>query len=137
MNFRNKKHGPLEISLTPMIDVVFLLLIFFMVTTTFSKETAIKIQLPQAQGQEEQKPDPGEALILTIDKTGQYFVNDKALKNRTIETLTQELNALSSHKKIPLIINADANAPVQSAISVLDVASNIGFKSITFATQRE
>lgn len=137
MNFRNKKNAPLEISLTPMIDVVFLLLIFFMVTTTFSKETAIKIQLPQAQGQEAEKHTEGQVLTLTIDKTGQYFINEKALKDRSKETLVQELTALSSNKNTPLIINADASAPVQSAITVLDVASTIGFKAITFATEKE
>ena len=137
MNFRNKKHKPLEISLTPMIDVVFLLLIFFMVTTTFSKETVIKIQLPQAEGQEVEKHKQTQALVLTIDKSGQYFINDKALRDGSLLTLKEELTAFSSNKQIPLIINADAEAPVQSAISVLDVASNIGFKNITFATQKE
>ena len=136
MNFRNKKNAPLEISLTPMIDVVFLLLIFFMVTTTFSKETMIKVQLPQAEGQVAER-DNDNVLTLTIDKSGQYFINDKALNDRTKETLSKALQAYSSNKHIPLIINADANAPVQAAISVLDVASSIGFKSITFATQKE
>jgi len=137
MNFRNKKHAPLEISLTPMIDVVFLLLIFFMVTTTFSKETAIKVQLPQAQGQQAEKYDPGQVLTLTIDKSGQYFINDKAIHDRSLASLTKELTAVSSNKQTPLIINADANAPVQAAINVLDVASTLGFKNITFATQKE
>ncbi|NOQ13221.1 MAG: biopolymer transporter ExbD [Methyloprofundus sp.] len=136
MNFRNKKQQPLEISLTPMIDVVFLLLIFFMVTTTFSKETMIKVQLPQAAGQAAEK-DNDKVLTLTIDKSGQYFINDKALNDRTKETLSKALQAYSQHKNIPLIINADANAPVQAAISVLDTAANIGFKNITFATQKE
>jgi len=134
MNFRNKKHAPLEISLTPMIDVVFLLLIFFMVTTTFSKETAIKVQLPQAEGQESENRQ--HVLLLTIDKSGQYFINDRAVKNRSRQALTDALNAVSQDKKIPLLINADAAAPVQSAISVLDVAAHIGFKNITFATQK-
>ena len=137
MNFRNKKHAPLEISLTPMIDVVFLLLIFFMVTTTFSKETVIKVQLPQAEGQEAERHDQEQVLMVTIDKAGQYFINEKALNDRSLSSLTKELTVLSSNKKIPLIINSDANAPVQAAISVLDVASKIGFNNITFATQKE
>ena len=136
MNFRNKKHKSLEISLTPMIDVVFLLLIFFMVTTTFSKETMIKVQLPQADGQEAERTDE-QVLAVTIDKSGQYFINDKALNERSVEALKKELNTFSANKNIPLIINADASAPVQSAIKVLDVAAGIGFKNITFATQKE
>ena len=137
MNFRNKKHKPLEISLTPMIDVVFLLLIFFMVTTTFNKETVIKVQLPRAEGQEAERYDQAQVLMVTIDKEGQYFINEKALNDRSLSSLTKELTVLSSNKKMPLIINADANAPVQSAINVLDVASKIGFNNITFATQKE
>ncbi len=137
MNFRHKKHAPLEISLTPMIDVVFLLLIFFMVTTTFSKETQIKVQLPQAEGQQAASYAQEHVLMVTIDKSGQYFINDKALSDSSLANLTKELTAISSNKKLPLIINADANAPVQSAIHVLDAAANIGFKNITFATQKE
>ena len=137
MNFRNKKHAPLEISLTPMIDVVFLLLIFFMVTTTFSKETQIKVQLPQAEGQTAENHKQEHVLMVTIDKSGQYFINDKALNDSSLANLTKELTAISSNKKIPLIINADANAPVQAAIHVLDAAAKIGFNNITFATQKE
>lgn len=135
MNFRNKKHSPLDISLTPMIDVVFLLLIFFMVTTTFSKETVIKVQLPKAEGQEAERQ--GQVIVITIDKAGQYFINDKALNDRSLASLSKELTAVSHSKQMPLIINADANAPVQAAINVLDVASNIGFRNISFATQKE
>jgi len=134
MNFRHKKHKPLEVSLTPMIDVVFLLLIFFMVTTTFSKETAIRVQLPQAEGQVSEKTK--QVLTLTIDKSGRYFINDQAVKDKSKQALMQALKA-ASHKQMPLLINADANAPVQAAISVLDIATQIGFKNITFATQKK
>ncbi len=126
MNFRNKKHKPLDVSLTPMIDVVFLLLIFFMVTTTFSRETAIKVQLPQAEGQEAEKHNT-EELILTIDKAGQYFINDKVLNGRSVASLSKELSRFSDNKQVPIIINADANAPVQAAINVLQATSETGF----------
>ena len=119
-----------------MIDVVFLLLIFFMVTTTFSKETIIKVRLPQATGEEAEKVNK-QVLTVTIDKSGQFFINDKALNDRRKETLSNELSALAGNKAIPLIINADANAPVQAAIKVLDVAASLGFKNISFATQKE
>ncbi len=135
MNFRKHKHKPLEISLTPMIDVVFLLLIFFMVTTTFSQQTAIKIQLPQADGQT--KPEhQQQILMLTIDKAGGYYINDKALKDRNLATLMQALTKFAANKHIPLVINADASAPLQSAISVLDVAAKIGFTNVTFVTEK-
>ena len=135
MNFRNKKHKPLDISLTPMIDVVFLLLIFFMVTTTFSRQSAIKVVLPQADGQQTEKQE--QAVLLTIDKSGQYYIDDKPLSDNSLDLLARELTANRNSRNIPLIINADAAAPVQSAISVLDVASKIGFSSITFATQKQ
>ncbi|SMG63643.1 biopolymer transport protein ExbD/TolR [methanotrophic bacterial endosymbiont of Bathymodiolus sp.] len=135
MNFRNKKHKPLDISLTPMIDVVFLLLIFFMVTTTFSRESAIKVMLPQAEGQQPEKQE--QAILLTINKSGQYFIDDKPLSDKSLDTLANALTASRNNKNIPLIINADAAAPVQSAISVLDVASKEGFSNITFATQKQ
>ncbi len=135
MNFRNKKNKPLEVSLTPMIDVVFLLLIFFMVTTTFSKETSIKIQLPQAEGQEVEQHK--QVLLLVIDKSGQFFINDRALADKSLATLTKELTAAAGNKQIPLVINADANAPVQAAISVLEAANKTGFKNISFTTQRD
>lgn len=133
MNFRLKNRKPLELSLTPMIDMVFLLLIFFMVTTTFSKESMIKIQLPQAEGvartQEQQ-------IVLAIDQAGQYFLEGKALGNKDSTELAKALDEISN-KKVPLLINADARAPIQSAISVLDIASKKGFKNITFATQKD
>ncbi len=138
MNFRKNKRAPLEISLTPMIDVVFLLLIFFMVTTTFSQQTSIKIQLPQADGQAKVERQQ-HMLMLTIDKGGRYYINDndKALPDGKLSTLSKALSKFSSNKHIPLVINADASAPIQSAISVLDVAAKIGFTNITFVTEKE
>ncbi len=131
MNFR-KKRAPLEITLTPMIDVVFLLLIFFMVTTSFTKESVIKVQLPQADGKEANLKD--ELLRFTIDKSGHYFINDKPLEQKDKHTLKTALKAFD--KKIQFVINADANAPVQAAITVLDIAGQLDFKNITFATER-
>ncbi|MBW6452470.1 MAG: biopolymer transporter ExbD, partial [Methyloprofundus sp.] len=97
MNFRNKKNNPLEVSLTPMIDVVFLLLIFFMVTTTFSKETSIKIQLPQAEGQEVEQHK--QVVLLMIDKSGQFFIDGRALQDKSLATLTKELTTVAANKQ--------------------------------------
>ena len=135
MNFRNKKSEPLDISLTPMIDVVFLLLIFFMVTTTFSKEKIIKIQLPKANAQEID-PKQKQVLTLTIDKAGQYFIDEKSLGERTSAALSKALSQYKG-KGMSLMINADANAPVQAAISVLKVATDLGFTGISFVTEKE
>jgi len=133
MNFRNKKRKPLELSLTPMIDVVFLLLIFFMVTTTFTKESMIKIQLPQAEGLSRTQD---KQLVLTIDQAGQYFLDGKAITDKTKSALANALDKVAN-KQRALLINADARAPIQSAITVLDIASKKGFQNITFATQKD
>jgi biopolymer transport protein ExbD len=131
MKFRLKNRKPLELSLTPMIDVVFLLLIFFMVTTTFSKESMIKIQLPQADGLDRSEK---QQLVVTIDQAGWYFLDGKALGGKNVAVLGKALSHMSN--KRPLLINADAKASIQSAISVLDIASKKGFNIITFATQK-
>lgn len=132
MNFHRRKKSIVEVSLTPMIDVVFLLLIFFMVTTTFNEQTELKINLPTAQGEEltEQK-----TLDLTIDANGTYFVNKKQLVNNRMITLKKAIiQATGSNRKVPFIISADANTPHQSVISALDSARQLGFVHVGFAT---
>ncbi len=133
MNFRRQRREKLEISITPMIDVVFLLLIFFMVTTTFNRHTELKIQLPEAEGQEQQRK---EIIEIGIDAKGQYYVNQHQVVNQKLETLKKAiLKAAGASKKLPLVIAADANTPHQYVISVLDVAKQLEFVHITFATE--
>ncbi|MDO8845932.1 MAG: biopolymer transporter ExbD [Methylicorpusculum sp.] len=140
MNFHRKKREKLEISITPMIDVVFLLLIFFMVTTTFNKETALNIKLPQAEGEEpEQQP---KVINLTIDAQGTYYLSGddglpRELVNQKKETLKGELQKLAVvSPNLPFIINADAKTPHEAVIRALDIAGQVGFKRITFAAIR-
>ena len=134
MNFRSKKRNKLDITLTPMIDVVFLLLIFFMVTTTFSRETEIKIRLPEAEG--EARNDQSKAITLTIDADGVYYVNNHQVINQKLTTLKKAvLDAAGNSRTLPFIISADAKTPHQAVISALDVASKAGFSKITFASQ--
>ncbi len=139
MNFSRRKRQPLEITLTPMIDVVFLLLIFFMVTTTFNQQAEIKINLPEAKGQEIQESK--KQITLTINAEGTYFISGddgKAhqLINNKSETLRKALiQSAGDNRKIPFTISADGETPHQSVITVLDIASQLGFKRITFATK--
>jgi biopolymer transport protein ExbD len=137
MNFHRKKREKLEISITPMIDVVFLLLIFFMVTTTFNKESALNIKLPQAEGEEpEQEP---KVINLTIDAQGTYYLSGddglpRELVNQKRETLKGELQKLAVISlNLPFVINADAKTPHEAVIRALDIAGQVGFKRITFA----
>jgi biopolymer transport protein ExbD len=139
MNFQRKKKEKLELSMTPMIDVVFLLLIFFMVTTTFNRQTEVKVKLPEAVGEEaEQYP---KMVTLTIDAKGVYSLKDEdnvahELVTQTKESLKQALVTLAEHSKdVPFVINADNNTPTKAVITALDVAGQAGFNQITFSTQ--
>jgi len=131
MNFRKKPAEDLDLNLTPLIDVVFLLLIFFMVTTTFDKETQLKIDLPQAAGEQKKAEN---LLEVTIDSKGDFFINQAELVNSGIQTIKKALLQAAKDNKDPVIlISADASATHQSVIKVLDAASQLGFVHITFA----
>lgn len=139
MNFSRSKKQPLEITLTPMIDVVFLLLIFFMVSTTFSQQSGLKINLSEAKGQETKQT--AKSILLTINTEGTYFISankdqPQQLINQKNETLKQALIQVAGDTRlIPFIISADAKTPHQAVITALDIAKAIGFSRITFATK--
>lgn len=130
----NRKEEP-DLNLTPLIDVVFLLLIFFMVSTTFDREAELKIQLPEAAGEERQEPqDP---IEITIDAEGRYFVNRQEVVNTKIETLKQAIAKVAADRRDPpLIISADARTPHQAVIRAMDATRQLGIVHITFATKQ-
>ena len=134
MKFKRQTKAQLEINLTPLIDVVFLLLIFFMVTTTFTKETRLTVDLPEAQGvaQEQQK----EQLEITISADGRFAVNGKALVNSDPATLKSALAQMSSgDNSMPLVITADAVTPHQAVVTAMDVAGQLGILHLSITTQ--
>lgn len=136
MNFRSKRRDDVDLNITPLIDVVFLLLIFFMVTTTFERESEINITLPEAS-EENIKTEP-DFIEVSIDRQGTVFVNNEALVNSQATTIRAALSEiLDDHKKQkpPLIINADAETSHQAVIKVMDAARQIGLRRITFATR--
>ena len=139
MNFSRKSRQPLEITLTPMIDVVFLLLIFFMVTTTFNQQSELTINLPEAKGDEAAVNE--KTIMLTINAEGIYFISgDDGLPHQLInqknDTLKRALlQAAGNTRKIPFIISADGMTPHQAVVTALDIASQLGFTRITFATK--
>jgi len=141
MNFSRRNRQPLEITLTPMIDVVFLLLIFFMVTTTFSQQSELKINLPEAKGVESESKE--KMIVLTINADGLYFINGDdglphQLVNQKNETLRRALiQTAGKTRLIPFVISADSKTDHQSVVTVLDIASQLGFKKITFATKNK
>ncbi|MES9871436.1 MAG: biopolymer transporter ExbD [Sedimenticola sp.] len=136
MNLRpHRKESP-ELNITPLIDVVFLLLIFFMVSTTFDRESRIKVELPEAATQDEKNQDEKQ-LDIVVDAKGRYYVNQKEVVNTELETLKRAIEKASGVRRdLPVIITADANAAHQSVIKVMDAASQLGFVHMTFAAKQ-
>lgn len=135
MNFR-KRHQPEEpeINLIPFIDVLLVVLIFLMLTTTYSKLTELKINLPTANA-ETSKPRPKEMVVM-VTSDGRYMVNQQLLEGRSVEVLTAGLaSAAGGHKDVIVVVTADASATHQSVINVMDAARRIGLSQLTFATQ--
>lgn len=131
MNFKRKSNDEFDLNLTPLIDVVFLLLIFFMVTTTFDRETQLKIELPQASGEQKKVT---QSLEISIDSKSRFFVNQKEVVNSGIETIKKALKQEAGDQESPpLLISADGQATHQSVMTVLDAAGQLGFVNITFA----
>jgi biopolymer transport protein ExbD len=135
MNLRSKPRKSPEVDVTPLIDVVFLLLIFFMVSTTFDRESQILIELPEATG-EEAAHTPKE-LDITINATGTFFVNQREVVNTEIETLKMAISkAIGDQRDLPVIINADARTPHQYVMTAMDAASQLGLNKMTFAAHQ-
>lgn len=136
MNLRpHRKESP-ELNLTPLIDVVFLLLIFFMVSTTFDKESQIKVELPQAATQDEKVEDE-KVLDVVVDAKGRYYINQREVINTEVDTLKAAIvKAAGEQRDLTVIITADANATHQAVIKVMDAASQLGFVNMTFAARQ-
>jgi biopolymer transport protein ExbD len=135
VNFqRGREKEPLEINLVPLIDVMMVILIFLMISTTYSKYTELQINLPSAQA-ERQLDRPNEITVL-VNAQGQYVVNKRAVPFRTIEQLADEMRRAGAGLKEPVVvITADAAATHQSVIRVMEAARIAGLSQITFTTQ--
>ena len=135
MNLRPQRKDDVELNLTPLIDVVFLLLIFFMVSTTFQRESEINLTLPEASEEyTEAEPD---SVNVEIDVQGRIFINEQQLVNSQLLTIREALrDATRDLKDPPVIIKADANATHQMVVKVMDAARQLGLIKITFATQK-
>ncbi len=135
MKFKRQVDQNVAVDLTPMIDVVFLLLIFFMVSTTFTKESHLEIDLPQSSA-EPAKPAIDEIEVV-INAAGEYSVNDRSLVNNQEDTLKRAVEKLSAGKNnIPFIITADSKTQHEYVVRVMDVAGQLGFVQLSITTQR-
>ncbi len=134
MNFRTRTQEEPEINLIPFIDVLLVILIFLMLTTTYAKFTEMKINLPNANAQSA-KPRPKELVVL-VSADGRYVINQRVLETRGVESLAAALNAAAgSAKDTVIVVTADASATHQSVINVMDAARRVGLSQLTFATQ--
>jgi len=135
MQFRTQaQEEETTVNLTPLIDVVFLLLIFFMVSTTFDSTSELKIELPEASAENPVKKD---RMTIMIDPQGFYYLNGKRLKNQTSELLLLELHrSIGSNKNMPVVIQSDAKSPVQSLVTAMDIVGQMGLSHLSIATTK-
>ncbi|MEM6986557.1 MAG: biopolymer transporter ExbD [Pseudomonadota bacterium] len=134
MKFRQHTNAAVELNLTPLIDVVFLLLIFFMVSTTFQKESQIKLQLPEASS--EQTPEDARIEVL-INAEGDVQINGQKLINTQLETVRSALQkVLAGRRDVPLVIRADRGTPYQAVVTAMDAGSQLGLTRISLPTLR-
>jgi biopolymer transport protein ExbD len=122
-----------EVNITPLIDVVFLLLIFFMITTTFMRESELELSLPQASGEVAERQD--RPFELVIDARGKYLIDDREVKDEGIESLKLEISqSRKGREHLPFVIRADGRAPHQAVVTAMDAAGQLDIKRIAFAT---
>lgn len=135
MKFPRQPVEPVDVNLTPLIDVVFLLLIFFMVSTTFTRERELTVELPEASA--EATVETTERVEIEINAEGEYAVNTQRLVNRSSDTLIKAIKDVSKgNTKLPLIITADASTPHQAVVTAMDVAGQLGFVHLRITTRQ-
>jgi biopolymer transport protein ExbD len=136
MNLRTRPREDPEINLTSLIDVVLLLLVFFMVSTSFLKATEIRLQLPQAEAVP--RVEPNIEIEIMISAAGDYFVDGQELVNRRAETLQRALEQVAGERReLPVTIRADGRASHQSVVTAMDIVGRLGFSRIMIATVSE
>ena len=135
MKFQRQKLEDVNVNLTPLIDVVFLLLIFFMVSTTFTKETHLSIDLPEATG--EASADVEDQIEILISEQGEYTINARQLVDESIDTLKQAIRQISGgDTSLPMVITADAQTPHESVVRAMDAAVQMGFIHLSITTRQ-
>lgn len=137
MNLKPRRSEEPEINLVSLIDVVLMLVVFFMLSSTFVDEGRVKIRLPQAAGAP-QAPKQSEPIVVAVAATGSYSVNDKELINSSPETLRAALIKVAGEDRTARItLRADGRATHQSVVSAMDVLGRLGFSEINIATVKE
>jgi biopolymer transport protein ExbD len=133
LNLRPRRREEPEIILIPFIDVLLMLLIFFMLATTFEREAALKVDLPKASATA--SPEQKEPLEILINTQGRYFIGDNEVINPGVDTLKRALTeAAAGRRDLTLRIRAAGQAPHQAVVSAMDAASQIGITRVSIAT---
>ncbi|MEH6648985.1 MAG: biopolymer transporter ExbD [Motiliproteus sp.] len=136
MKFKRQQAEELNVNLTPLIDVVFLLLIFFMVSTTFTKETHLQIDLPQASS--DAVVEAPLVVDIAITAVGEFSINGKKLVNAQLETVKRGISKVARNQQdLPIVITADALTPHQAVITAMDAAGQLGFVQMSIATRSD
>ncbi len=137
MNFqRGKKHEEMEINLVPLIDVLLVIIIFLIVSATFSRTNELQINLPTAEANATQEKPL--MIDVAVDANGQYSINGKRMDDKSVTAISAALQAAAGSGKDPtIVINADANSTHQSVINVMEASRVAGYTHITFATQSQ
>lgn len=135
MDFRRgRKHEDLEVNLVPLIDVLLVIIIFLVVSATFSRINQLEVNLPTADASQQQ--DKPTMVTVVVDATGHYSVNNNALTETGIQAISLALRKAAGSNKEPIIvINADANTTHQSVVNVMEASQQAGYTHITFSTQ--
>ncbi len=135
MKFRRKPRENVEINLASLLDVVFILLLFFVVTTTFTRETQLQIDLPEAASATPPQPSERKPLEVQIAADGSYALNGQPLARSDLATLSSALQQASAgDSSLPLVISADAQTPHQAVITAMDAAGKLGFAHLRIST---
>jgi biopolymer transport protein ExbD len=135
VKFRRQQREEVGINLTPLIDVVFLLLIFFMVSTNFSRETQLTIDLPEAAGSVKQAQE--QQVEILVDEAGNYRVNGQGLVDNRMRTLQAAIYKISAgDTTLPMVITADAEAAHQYVVRAMDAAGQMGFVHLSITTRQ-
>ena len=135
MNFRTRRREEPVVNLTPLIDVILLLVIFFAVTTTFNHQSALHVDLPEADAKPEEQAD--QPVTVTIDAQGRYYVQQQQLINTQVATLRRAIQlAAGERSSPPLVISADAKTPHQAVVTAMDAARQLGIVRLSIATRQ-
>jgi len=132
---RNRQRENVDINLASLIDVVFVLLLFFVVTTTFTRETQLRVELPEATSAEPTPAEQGKLVEITISADGVYSVNNHLLPKSDLATLSEAIERESGgDNKLPLAISADGKTPHQAVVTAMDAAGKLGFSQLRMTT---